>query len=112
MSKKFNTIKALKKMKLIPTTKQHIQLMFMGKVAMAATAVLLLLMLMSGCSTIHVVKEGKVLEEIERVYDNEDVIRDIELKIQSLPTQSIELMEGVCWSERMGVHFCPDGRTY
>ena len=112
MSKKFNTIKALKKMKLIPTTKQHIQLMFMGKVAMAATAVLLLLMLMSGCSTIHVVKEGKVIEEIERVYDNEDVIRDIELKIQSLPTQSIELMEGVCWSERMGVHFCPDGRTY
>ena len=112
MSKKFNTIKALKKMKLIPTTKQHIQLMFMGKVAMAATAVLLLLMLMSGCSTIHVVKEGKVLEEIERVYDNEDVIRDIELKIQSLPTQSIEVMEGVRWSERMGVHFCPDGRTY
>ena len=112
MSKKFNTIKALKKMKLIPTTKQHIQLMFMGKVAMAATAVLLLLVLLSGCSTIHVVKEGKVLEEIERVYDNEDVIRDIELKIQSLPTQSIELMEGVCWSERMGVHFCPDGRTY
>ena len=112
MSKKFNTIKFLKRANLIPTTKQHIQLMFMGKVAMAATAVILLLMLLSGCSTIHVVKEGKVLEEIERVYDNEDVIRDIELKIQSLPTQSIELMEGVCWSERMGVHFCPDGRTY
>lgn len=112
MSKKFNTVKALKRMKLIPTTKQHIQLMFMGKIAMVATAVIILFVLLSGCSTIHVVKEGKVLEEIERVYDEEDVIRDIELKIKSLPTQSIELSEGVCWSERMGLHLCPDGRTY
>ena len=63
-------------------------------------------------NTIYIDGKSKEAKEIIRIFDEDDLIRDMEIKMRSLPNQGIEITEGFCWSERMGVHFCPDGRTY
>tara|TARA_B100000073_G_C23521367_1_gene488044 strand:+ start:300 stop:638 length:339 start_codon:yes stop_codon:yes gene_type:complete len=112
MSKKIDIIKDLKKMGLVPRNKHYNQMIRLSKWSFIVGFAILIIVSMSGCSTMRVIENDKVLEEIVRVYDEDDVVRDIELKIKSIDTQGIEVADKICYSKRMGVHFCPDGRTY
>lgn len=105
-------IKDLKKMGLVPKTKHYNQMMKMTKWVFIIMFLMFAFSSLTGCSTIQVAKNGKLEEEFIRIFDEDDLIRDMEIKMRSLPNQGIEITEGFCWSERMGVHFCPDGRTY
>jgi len=101
---KFDSIKTLKRMGIVPRTRHYEQMVSMSKWIFIVGFVTVILAMNTGCASIETTAYGPYVDQI--------IDWETKERIRQLPNTTIELAEGVCYNKTQEIFLCPDGIAY